>query len=61
MQQNFHDFELYLLVDDIEVTSAFALTAKAKLVSPAALRDWGHRVVYFSDPDGHVIAFATLS
>jgi len=58
VQQNFHDFELYLLVDDFEVASAFTLTANRRIVSPAALRDWGHRVIYFADPDGHVIAFA---
>ncbi|MBK7886049.1 MAG: lactoylglutathione lyase [Bacteroidetes bacterium] len=52
--------EIYWLVDDINAACALALTAKAKLVSPAALRDWGHRVVYFSDPDGHVIAFAEV-
>ena len=27
-------------------------------ISEIATRDWGHKVCYFSDPDGHIIAFA---
>ena len=30
----------------------------ARLVSPVADRDWGDRVGYVADPDGHVIALA---
>ncbi len=50
--------ELYLLVADLNAAMARAENASARLVSPAADRDWGHRVIYFADPDGHVIAFA---
>ncbi len=50
--------ELYWLVTDIQAASLLAQSVNAKMVSPAEVRDWGHRVVYFADPDGHVIAFA---
>ena len=51
--------ELYLLVDDLEAYRARALAAGAHELSGPAARDWGHRVAYSSDPDGHVIAFAS--
>ncbi len=50
--------ELYLLVDHLESALQQALKSGALEVSPAADRDWGHRVAYFADPDGHVIALA---
>lgn len=50
--------ELYLRVDDLETYSARIVEAGGRLVSAAAVRDWGDRVTYFADPDGHVIAFA---
>lgn len=50
--------ELYLLVDDLERATLLATTAGARPVDAVADRDWGHRVVYFADPDGHVIALA---
>ena len=50
--------ELYLLVDDPEAYQMRALTAGARELSGLADRDWGHRVAYSADPDGHVIAFA---
>ncbi|MBV6405068.1 MAG: lactoylglutathione lyase [Flavobacteriales bacterium] len=50
--------ELYLLVDDLEAALGRALLAALRPVAPAADRDWGHRVAYFADPDGHVIALA---
>lgn len=50
--------ELYLLVDDLEAAAERAASAGASNVSAAADRDWGHRVAYFADPDGHVIALA---
>jgi uncharacterized glyoxalase superfamily protein PhnB len=34
------------------------LAAGAVLVSPPADRDWGHRVGYLADRDGHVVALA---
>ncbi len=50
--------ELYLLVDDLEAAIAGAESAGAALVDVSAERDWGHRVAYYADPDGHVIALA---
>ena len=50
--------ELYLLVKDIEEATFAAERAHAVLVNAAADRDWGDRVVYYADPDGHVIALA---
>lgn len=50
--------ELYLHVDNVELEYQNTLQAGARLISAPADRDWGHRVCYFSDPDGHVIAFA---
>lgn len=52
--------ELYLLVDDLAAATTRAEVAGAIVVTAAADRDWGHRVVYFVDPDGHVIALAEL-
>lgn len=50
--------ELYLLVESASSYCERALAAGAKLVSPLTPRNWGHTVGYFSDPDGHVLAFA---
>ena len=50
--------ELYLLVDDLAGAVQRAMNAGAQLVDQAADRDWGHRVAYCADPDGHVIALA---
>lgn len=50
--------ELYLRVDDADAAYERALRAGATAVSSPALRDWGERVGYLGDPDGHVVAFA---
>lgn|SRR5690554_4704490 len=50
--------ELYLYVDDIEKEFENALNSGATLISEIADRDWGDRVCYFADPDGHILAFA---
>ena len=50
--------ELYLSVEYLEFEFQNALDAGAMLISPIDERDWGDRVCYFSDPDGHIIAFA---
>jgi catechol 2,3-dioxygenase-like lactoylglutathione lyase family enzyme len=50
--------ELYLSVSDIRREYENALLSGAKLISPVSERDWGDHVCYFSDPDGHIIAFA---
>lgn len=50
--------ELYLYVDNIQFEFDNAIISGAKLLSPIMIRDWGDKVCYFSDPDGHIIAFA---
>lgn len=50
--------ELYLLVDHLPGAVQQAEAAGAMEVQAAADRDWGHRVSYHADPDGHVIALA---
>lgn len=50
--------ELYFYVDDIELEFSNALMSGAKLISPISERDWGDLACYFSDIDGHIIAFA---
>lgn len=51
--------EIYLTCDDADEEYNNALSCGAALLSKTELRDWGARVCYFSDPDGHVIAFAS--
>lgn len=53
--------EVYLVVEDAAQFHARALLAGAKEISPLALRDWGHFAAYSLDPDGHVLAFASLA
>ena len=50
--------EIYLLVDKVQPYLNRSINNGAKLVSPLENRDWGDRVAYFVDPDGHIIAFA---
>jgi len=50
--------ELYFYVDNIQLEFDNAAKNGARLLSPIIARDWGDRVCYFSDPDGHIIAFA---
>ena len=50
--------ELYFYVNNIQFEFDNAINSGAKLISPVLERDWGDRVCYFSDPDGHIIAFA---
>lgn len=50
--------ELYFYVDDIHYEFDNATKSGAKLISAILDRDWGDQVCYFSDPDGHIIAFA---
>lgn len=50
--------ELYLCVEDIQKEFENAINAGAKLLSPIIDRNWGDKVCYFADPDGHIIAFA---
>ncbi|NNT71453.1 lactoylglutathione lyase [Flavobacterium sp. IMCC34852] len=50
--------ELYFYVEDISLEYANATALGAQLISPITDRDWGDKVCYFADPDGHIIAFA---
>ena len=50
--------ELYLLVDEPQIYYQRALAAGVKSLSPLELRNWGDKVAYCEDPDGHVLAFA---
>ena len=50
--------ELYLYVDDLQLEFDNALQIGARLISPISDRNWGDRVCYFADPDGHILAFA---
>lgn len=50
--------EIYLIVADVNFEYQNALNHGAKLISEPSLRNWGDVVCYFSDLDGHVIAFA---
>lgn len=54
-----HRCELYLEVLNIEECYSRAVEAGATELSPVALRNWGDKVGYLSDPDGHIIAFAS--
>lgn len=51
--------ELYFYVENIQFEYRNALEIGAQLISPIADRDWGDKVCYFADPDGHIIAFST--
>ena len=51
--------ELYLRTDNIEESFDLAKKAGAIEISEIKSRDWGDRVCYFADFDGHIIAFAT--
>ncbi|MBK8810953.1 MAG: lactoylglutathione lyase [Acidobacteria bacterium] len=53
--------ELYLETGDIEAASLRATAAGATEISPILDRDWGDKVSYFADPDGHIVAFACKS
>lgn len=53
--------ELYLLVASAAEVASRCYAACAVEVSPLVERDWGHRVAYFADPDGHVLAIAERS
>jgi catechol 2,3-dioxygenase-like lactoylglutathione lyase family enzyme len=50
--------ELYILLDNVEEAYEAALKAGAKEISGIQDRDWGDKVGYVADPDGHIIAFA---
>jgi len=50
--------ELYFYVENIELEFENAINIGAKLISEIKDHDWGDKVCYFADIDGHIIAFA---
>lgn len=50
--------ELYFYVENIETEFENAIKSGAKIISNIEERDWGDKVCYFADLDGHIIAFA---
>lgn len=50
--------ELYLKVGEAKQYIERGIQLGGKLISPLQDRDWGDRVGYIADPDGHIIAFA---
>lgn len=50
--------EIYLHVPDPTAALHRALNQGAILVEVEKDRDWGDRVAYCADPDGHILAFA---
>lgn len=50
--------ELYFYVENIQKEFDNAINSGAKLIDSISDRNWGDKVCYFSDPDGHIIAFA---
>lgn len=50
--------ELYLKVKEAAEFLKRGLDLGAKEISPFSQRDWGDKVGYISDLDGHIIAFA---
>lgn len=53
-----HSSELYLVVSEPERWIQRAQNHGATVLSPLAERDWGARVAYLLDPDGHILALA---
>jgi catechol 2,3-dioxygenase-like lactoylglutathione lyase family enzyme len=52
--------ELYLMVSEPAAWHSRSLAAGAKELSPLLPRNWGHLAAYSLDPNGHVLAFATV-
>lgn len=50
--------ELYLPASDPQAMVELVGAAGGRVISPAADRNWGDRVAYAADPDGHILAFA---
>lgn len=50
--------ELYLVVENAQTYINKGIQLGGKEISKLSDRDWGDKVGYFSDLDGHIIAFA---
>lgn len=53
--------ELYLSFANYEDYFSRAVQNGARIVSPISKRNWGDTAGYVSDPDGHIVAFSSLS
>lgn len=51
--------ELYFRVKNPDEMFKRAIESGSKILSEIVPRDWGDRVGYVMDPDGHVLAFAS--
>lgn len=51
--------ELYIKTENSTLYYETALLNGAKEISPIQNRDWGDRVGYLADLDGHILAFAS--
>ncbi len=52
--------EVYLVVEDAAAFHERAIAFGVRELSPLLFRDWGDHVAYSLDPDGYVLAFASL-
>ncbi|MGZ5291951.1 MAG: VOC family protein [Actinomycetota bacterium] len=52
--------ELYLLVDDVDAALERVVAAGGRLLDAAAERSWGDVAAYAADPDGTVLALASV-
>ena len=52
--------ELYLKIDNANEYITQGIKLGGTQISEITDRDWGDRVGYISDPDGHILAFAEL-
>jgi uncharacterized glyoxalase superfamily protein PhnB len=61
LDSNIPSCELYIITNEIDRKIKLAIENGAKILSPFEMRNWGHEVVYFSDPDSHILAFAKIA
>lgn len=50
--------ELYLKVKNAQIFMDRSILVGGTLISPLKTRDWGDKVGYIADLDGHILAFA---
>lgn len=50
--------EIYLTVENVQSFFDHAVSLQVKIIAKPADMDWGHRVFYMADEDGHIVAFA---
>jgi uncharacterized glyoxalase superfamily protein PhnB len=50
--------EIYWTVSDLDAVFQHAVALQIKVIAAPSAMDWGHRVCYLADEDGHIIAFA---